>query len=121
MAALVAIQATSADLRGRRVLERKDFRFVPTAVDVLLAGAMARFATMPLGTFMSVELRVHGRGNVRGGRKIGVNVLVAGLTSFRAHVERGIRRPHIRFRLRSLCFVRSRVLVLGSPGGQQRY
>ena len=57
VAALVAIQATSTDIRGRRVLECEDFCLVPAALDVFFARAVASLAAMPRRAFLAIESR----------------------------------------------------------------
>jgi hypothetical protein len=53
---LVAPQAASAGFLRRAALEREDFRFVPTAIHVLFARAMARFTTVPFRAFVRGQL-----------------------------------------------------------------
>ena len=56
-AILVAAQAASADLFGRRVLKREDLGLVTPAFHMLLAGTMASLATVPFGPVLRVERR----------------------------------------------------------------
>ena len=106
VAALMAIQATCANFRGRCVLECKDFCFVAAAVDVGLAWAVTSFTTVPLGPFVGVKFRVHRRGKVRCGRKTVVNFFVTGFARFRAYVERRISLADVFLRfIRRLGFI----------------
>src|SRR5271166_3182680 len=54
----VAIQAAGAAFRGRNVLKSEYFRFVAAALDVFLAGAVARFAPVPLRPLLRVQFRI---------------------------------------------------------------
>ena len=56
-AILVAAQAASADLFGRRVFKREDLGLVTPTFHVLLAGTMASLATVPFGPVLRVERR----------------------------------------------------------------
>src|SRR5271170_7981670 len=56
--ALVAIQAASAAFRGRDVLKGEYFRCIAAALDVFLAGAVARFAPVPLRTLLRAQFRI---------------------------------------------------------------
>lgn len=92
---LMTPQAASASLLRRGVFERKDLRLVAAAVDVFFTRAMASLASMPFGTFVSIEFRVHGSGEVSGRSEVCVEIFVAGFAGVRAYVERGIGRSNI--------------------------
>lgn len=90
-AILVAVEAARADLRGRSVLERENLRLVSAALDVFLAGAVARFATMPFRAFFLIEQRyVVRRIFVALEKPLDGHVFVAGFAGFGADVKRGI-------------------------------
>ena len=99
--ALVAIQAARADLCGRGVLKGKDFRDIPAAIHMFLAGPVACLATVPLRTGVRIELGVHRGGEVRGACKVGVKFLVAGLAGIRADVQSRVGGAHVLDLLRS--------------------
>src|SRR5215469_4427462 len=65
LAVLVAIEAARADLRGGRILKCEDLRFIATAVHMSLAGPVTRFATLPFGSRVSIELSGHGGHKMR--------------------------------------------------------
>jgi hypothetical protein len=50
----VATHASGVDFLGRGILERENFRFVATAVNVRFPWTMASFATLPLRTLFSI-------------------------------------------------------------------
>src|SRR5580704_1128520 len=97
--ALVAFQATGAGLLRCCVLEGEDFGFVAAAIDVLFPRAVTSLAAVPFGTFVRVELRVHGGGEVRRIGELCIDVFVASLAGIGTHVKSGVRRRGIRFGL----------------------
>ena len=84
----VAFQAALIDRLRRCSLEAENLRFVPAALDVVLARTMAGFATL----FRCATALVEERLPMRRFFKIFVNVVMAGLALFRASIlRRGAR------------------------------
>src|SRR5579862_2853328 len=94
VAALMAIQAAGAGLRGGGILEGEDFGFVPAAVDMFLAWAMTSLTAMPFRALVCVEFRVHGGGEMRGLFKVCINLVMTRLAGVRTHVQRRISWTH---------------------------
>ena len=85
--ALVAIQAAGADFRGRGVLKSEYFRFVAATVDVFLAGAVARFAAVPLRALVRVQFRIDS-GDKMGIRLEGlIEIFVTSLANFCSNIK----------------------------------
>ena len=99
VAVLMAVQAARTGLRGRSILECKDFGLVAAAVDVVLARAVTSFAAMPFRALVRVEFRVHGGGEMRGLFKVCVNLVMTGLAGVGANIQRRICWAHIGFGL----------------------
>ena len=123
MAALVAIQAASADLRRRGVFKGKDFRYVPAAVHVLLARTVAGFATVPFGTRVRVQLGVHRGGEMRRACEAVIEFLVTGFAGVWADVQRRVGGTHVLGLLRSpgLLLVVGLGSILRMHGGRERH
>jgi len=95
VAALMAIQATGADLRGRRVLERKYLGFVPSTVYMGLPGPVASLATLPFEACVRVELGRHGCRKMRSVLEAFRDFVMAGLAGLRANIQGRIGWPHV--------------------------
>jgi len=118
VAVLMAVQAARTGLRGRSILESKDFGLVAPAVDVLLAGAVTSFAAMPFRTLVRVEFRVHGGGEMRGLFKVCRNLVVTRLAGVGAHIQRRICRAHISFGLFRRLALRCGILFVSGMGNR---
>jgi hypothetical protein len=85
--ALVAIQAAGAGFCGRGVLKSEYFRFVAAAVDVFLAGAVARFAPVPLRALLRVQFRFDSGDKMGTRREMVVDIFVTCFANFCSNVE----------------------------------
>jgi len=96
----MTVKTTLADFLCRGVLKTKDLRFVASPVDVGLSWTVTCLAAMPLGPFLCIQSRdVVRRIFIALEETFGWHVFVAGFADFRAHVERWVRWPFVRFRL----------------------
>ena len=83
----VAPQAAGADIFCGGVLKGKNLSLVASPLDVLFPGAMTRFASVPLRSFLGIQRRyVVRRRFVILKEILGGHVFVAGLTSFRSNI-----------------------------------
>jgi hypothetical protein len=85
--ALMAIQAAGAAFCGRDALKGEYFRYVAAALDVFLAGTVARFAPVPLRALMSVQFRFDSGGEMRTRFESLVKIFVARLANLASNVE----------------------------------
>src|ERR1700739_544006 len=95
----MTVQTARTGLRGRSILEGKDFGLVAAAVDVLLARPVTSLAAMPFRALVRVEFRVHGGGEMRGLFKVCINLFMTRLAGVGAHIQRRICWAHICFGL----------------------
>ena len=82
-AADMAVEAAGVDLLRGSGLKLENLRFVATAVDVGLAGSVASFATVPLGTLLGIQRSDEvGRVFIALEKTLGRHILMARLAGF---------------------------------------
>src|ERR1700694_265114 len=100
LAGSMTFQATLVYRPRGRALEAEDLRLVSASFNMLLAGTMARFASMPLWSFLRIQHGYVVRGSFIVLKEIlNRHVFVAGFAGLGSHVKGRVRRSFIRFRL----------------------
>lgn len=117
---LVAIEAAGAYLGRGDIFKGENLGFVATAIYVSFARSVARFATLPFGAGMGIELGCHSGCKVWCILEVFGQFVMAGLAGIRPNIKSWIGGPRVFRLVRRLCVFCRRFFVTGVDNGNDR-